>query len=63
MFDYVGNIQDGAIVGWDVGIGGQEEVATSVASGFWFTQVAGIAVGCQNHVASMVRENGSVLRG
>ena len=50
MFDDVRDVEDGSIVGWDVGVVGKEEVATGAAFGFELAEVAGVAVDGKDHV-------------
>ena len=63
MFDDMCDVENGAIIGWDVGCGGEEEVAASTAASFWFAKMAGITVGSKDHITGMVGENGFFLSG
>jgi hypothetical protein len=44
MFDYVSDVEDGAIVGWDFCISRHEEMSPCSAFGFWLAQVASVAM-------------------
>jgi hypothetical protein len=57
MVDDMSNVENGAIIGQYVSIGGEERVASSVAACFGFAQVAGITVDSKDHVAGIISEN------
>ena len=61
MFDDVCDLQDGAIVGRNVCMGREEEVAAGTSSSIRFAKVAGIAVCSEYHVAGMVSDDGIFL--
>lgn len=63
MFDDVGDVEDGAVVRRVGSVTGEEEMATSVAASLGFAEVAGVAMGGQNHVARVVSENSFFLGG
>ena len=63
MFDDVSNVENVTVVGWDVDIRGEKEVAPGLTVGMWFAEVAGITVGCKNHVTGMISENSFLLSG
>ena len=56
MFDDVGNVEDGAVVGGDFCIVGQEEMSTRAAFDLRFAEVAGVAVDRHDHLAAVVGE-------
>ncbi len=61
MFDDVGNVQDGSIVGWDFCIGGEKKLPTGSATCAGFAEITGIAVDGKDRVAVVVGENCIVL--
>lgn len=63
VFDDVGNVENGAVVLRNVGTVGEEEMATSPATGFRFTEVACVAVDSQFHCTCVVGDDGVVLGG
>ena len=63
MFDDVGNIENCTIFRWVGDIIRVEEMTTSMTASFGFTEVTGIDVYGQNHVAFGVCKDGFVLRG
>ena len=63
MFDDVGKVEDGAIAGWYVRIGGQKIVAACMTVRFGLTEVTSIAVCSKNHVAGMIGDNSIFLHG
>ena len=63
MFDDVGDIQDGPVVGWDFRIGREKEMPPSAAAFPGFTEITGVAVYGEDHVAGVVGENCIVLGG
>ena len=44
-------------------MGGEKEMATGPTASIGFTEVAGVAVGCKNHVDSMIVEYSFLLSG
>ncbi len=54
MFNDMCDVWNCAIVGLNVGLGGEEEVASGVAASFWFAKVACVAVDCKYHGALVV---------
>ena len=44
MFDDVGNVEDGAVVGWYVSAVGEEEMPTCSTACFRFAEITGIAL-------------------
>ena len=56
MFDDVGNVEDGTIVGGDFCIVGHEEMPVRAVFGLRFAEVAGIAVDRHDHLAAVVGE-------
>ena len=61
MFDDLCNVHYGAIVGWNVSMGREEEVAAGMALGVRLTEVAGVTVCRKYHVAGVVRDDGIFL--
>ena len=61
MSNDVCNVEDSAIVRGQGCIRGHEKVTTSLAASLWFAQIAGVAVGCQNHVAGILCDDRFVL--
>jgi hypothetical protein len=57
MVDDMSNVENGAIIGQYVSIGGEEKVASGAAACFGFAQVAGITVDSKDHVAGIISEN------
>ena len=47
MFDDMCDVENGVVIGWGVGCGGEEEVAAGAAVSFWFAKIAGITVGAR----------------
>ena len=56
MFDDVGDVEDGAIVGGDFDISRHEEMSARSAFGFWLAQVASIAIDRHDHFTAVVCE-------
>ena len=61
MFDDVGDIEYGTIVAWHFFIMRKEKVATGSAPSLGFVEVAGVTVHSENHLATIVGEDGFVL--
>ena len=61
MFDDVCDVQDGAVVGRNVCMGREEEVAAGMASSIRFAEVAGIKGCSKYHVAGMISDDGIFL--
>ena len=55
------NVEDGAVVAWNFFIVRKKEMASRAAACIRFTEVAGIAVDGQYHVAALVGDIGQVL--
>ena len=56
MFDDVGDVEDGAVVGGDFGVSRHEEMSACSAFGFWFAQRTGIAMDRHDHFTVVVCE-------
>ena len=63
MLDDMGDVEYCPVIGWYVGIVRKEKVPPGATASLGFTQVAGIAVGSQYHVAGIVREHCFFLGG
>jgi hypothetical protein len=63
MFDDVGYIQDGPIVGWDFCIGRERKMPPSAAACPGFAEITDVAVYGEDHVTGIVGENCIVLGG
>lgn len=56
-------VEDGAVIWWDFRPVGEKEIATGTTVGLWLTEIAGIAMCCENHVATIVGEYYIFLHG
>ena len=63
MFDDMCNIEHGPVVGWDRGMVGKKEVAACAAARVGYAKAASVTVGCEYHLACVVRDDGFLLRG
>ena len=57
MLDDVHYVDNGAIIGWNCGVAGEEEMAACLASRFGITEIAGVFMYREYHAAGITCEN------
>ena len=63
MFDDVGNVKDGPVVGWDFCVRREKEMSPCTAARYGFAEITGIAVDGEDHVTGIVGEHCFILGG
>ena len=57
------DVEDGAIVGWDLGVIRHAKMSSRSAFGFWLAQVAGVAMYRHDHFTAVAGEDHFFLCG
>ena len=63
MLDDVRYVKNGAIIGWNCGVAGEEEMDACLALQFGITEIVGVAIYIEYHVARIIREHRFFLCG
>ena len=63
MLDDVRYVKNGAIIGWNCGVAGEEEMPACSALSFGITEISGIAMYRYYHVSGIICEHSFFLCG